>query len=204
MCGRKTGKMETSYLFEIKRQLVHLLVGFAIALGVYHLEPVAGKYVVVPLLAAVSFMLVLPRIGAELKLHNHLLFHFERPKDIESFPYRGAIFYALGVSPAILLLDVNTACAIIAILSIGDSTSTIVGKSVGQIRIGHKSLEGSLAFIFFSFIGAWFFLPQQPVYALLLSFLGAVIELSNIYHDHLLMDDNLLVPIALTLAALLS
>lgn len=196
--------METSYFFEVKRQLVHLIVGVCITFGVYVLEPLVGKVIVLPLMLSVVVMLVLPRIGGELKVHNHLLVHFERPKDIRSLPYRGAIFYCLGITPAILLLDINTACAIIAILSIGDSTSTIVGRKYGRHRIGHKSIEGSIAFVFSSFFGALFFLPDDLIKAAVFALLGGLTELSNIRHDHLLLDDNLLVPIALTLVALLT
>ncbi len=196
--------METEYFFEVKRQLVHLILGVCITLGVYVLEPLAGKLIVLPLILSVVVMLALPRIGRELRIHNHLLFHFERPKDIQHFPYRGAIFYCLGITPAILLLDINTACAIIAVLSIGDSTSTIVGRRYGRHKIGHKSLEGFLAFIFFSFFGAVVFLPDSRVKAAMLALLGGLTELSNIRHNHPLVDDNLLVPVALTLVVLLT
>ncbi|MEA1925463.1 MAG: hypothetical protein U9M95_06300 [Candidatus Altiarchaeota archaeon] len=196
--------METSYFFEVKRQLVHLIVGVCIAFGVYVLEPLVGKLIILPLMLSVTVMLALPKAGEELRVHNHLLVHFERPRDIQNLPYRGAIFYCLGITPAILLLDVNTACAVIAILSIGDSTSTMVGKKYGRHRIGHKSLEGSVAFIFFSFFGALVFLPDDPVKAAVFALLGGLTELSNIQHDHLLLDDNLLVPLFLTLAALLT
>ena len=196
--------MDEEKTFEFKRQMVHLLVGVCIAFGVYVLEPYAGKLIVLPLILSVAVMLTLPRIGEDLRIHNHMLFHFERPKDIQQFPYRGAILYCLGVTPAILLLDINTACAIIAILSIGDSTSTLVGKSIGRIKIGHKSLEGFLAFVFFSFLGALFFLPDNPVKAAVFALLGGLVELSNVQHDHILVDDNLLVPLVLTLIALLT
>ena len=204
MCGRRTDKMETSYFFEVKRQLVHLLVGVCIAFGVHILEPLVGKLIVLPLMLSVVVMLILPKIGEEFRVHNHLLVHFERPRDIQNLPYRGAIFYCLGITPAILLLDINTACAIIAILSMGDSTSTMIGKKFGRHRIGHKSLEGSAAFIFFSFFGALFFLPDDPIKAAVFALLGGLVELSNVQHDHILVDDNLLVPMVLTLAAVLT
>ena len=195
--------MATDKPLEIRRQLVHLLLGLSIAVSVYILEPIYGKLIVWPLIIAILIMFILPEIGAELHIHNHLLFHFERPKDIAHFPYRGAITYGIGIIPTLLLLDVNTACAIIFILSVGDSVSTLVGKFYGRHRIGHKSLEGFLAFVFFSVPGAWFFLPNALEKALLLSTIGGLLELSNIYHDHVIVDDNLLVPIGLTMVALL-
>lgn len=203
MCGRKAYKVDSDKVLEIKRQLVHLLLGLSIAGVVFLLEPIYGKLIILPLLSVVVILFILPAVGAELKIHNHLLFHFERPKDIEHFPFRGAILYGLGVTPPILLLDINTACAIIAVLSVGDSTSTLLGKFYGKHRIGHKSVEGTVSFMFFSFFGALLFLPDNPLLAFTFAVLGGFIELSNVNKDHLFMDDNLLIPIGLTVVALL-
>ena len=192
-------------MLEIKRQLVHLTLGLSIATAVFFLEPVYGKLIILPLIMGVAVLIILPEIGAELRTHNHLLFHFERPKDIEHFPYRGAILYGIGISPAIMLLeDVNTACAIIAVLSVGDSASTLIGRSYGKHRIGHKSIEGLIGFIVFSFFGAWLFLQNDTAAAATYAVVGGLIELSNVGSDHILLDDNLIIPIGLTILALLT
>ncbi|MEA3254897.1 MAG: hypothetical protein U9Q22_03570 [Candidatus Altiarchaeota archaeon] len=203
MYGRKAGERDSDKMFEIKRQLAHLTLGLSIAAAVFFLEPVYGKLIIIPLLMGVSVLIILPELGAELKVHNHLLFHFERPKDIEHFPYRGAILYGIGITPAILLLDVNTACAIIAVLSVGDSASTLIGRSCGKHRVGHKSIEGFIGFIVFSFFGAWLFLQNDPLAAVTYAVVGGFIELSNVGSDHILLDDNLIIPLGLTIFTLL-
>lgn len=204
MYGRKADKMDSDRIFEIKRQFAHLILGLSIAVAVFFLEPIYGRLIAIPLLIGVAFLIILPELGAELKVHNHLLFHFERPKDIEHFPYRGAILYGIGITPAILLLDVNTACAIIAVLSVGDSASTLIGRSYGKHRVGHKSIEGFVGFIVFSFFGAWLFLQNDPLAAVTYAVVGGFIELSNAGSDHILLDDNLIIPIGLTIFALLT
>jgi len=195
--------MDSDKLLEIKRQFVHLILGLLIAVFIFLIEPLYGKFVVIPLILAAAVLFILPYIGTELRIHNYLQFHFERPKDIEHFPYRGAILYCIGIIPAILLLNINTACAIIAVLSVGDSTSTLIGSFYGNHRIGHKSIEGLAAFIFFSFLAGLIFLQNNTIMAIIFAVIGGIIELSNVYHDHIILDDNLLVPIGLTIVALL-
>lgn len=188
---------------EIRRQLVHLLLGVGIASGVWILKPIYGNYILIPLLVAVALMLILPKTGMELWIHNHLMKHFERPEHKEKFPYRGAATYGIGIAPAIYLLDLPIACAIIVILSVGDSVSNLIGRKFGKHKVGHKSVEGFLGFVFFSWIASLLFLWNQPATAFNLSLVGGVLELSNTYHNHAIVDDNLLVPLGLTVFAFL-
>ena len=124
--------------FEIKRQLIHLCGGVAIGLGVYLLKPVYGPLTAIPVLAGVLLFLILPKLGRLFHIHNHLMTRYERYTDIEAMPYKGAIYYGIGVAPAILLLETNMACAIIMVLSVGDSISTIVGKTIGRTPVGFR------------------------------------------------------------------
>jgi dolichol kinase len=180
---------------EFKRQMVHLLNGTAIALAVYFLKPIIGLLVLVPLIIALSLLYFVPRMMPDLKIANHLMYHFERRKDIAEFPFRGAIMYGLGVIFPIVLLDVQYGCAIILILSVGDAFSNLVGRKYGRHKVGHRSLEGSVGF----FISAWIAssLLVDPGHAALLSFVGMSIELFGWW------DDNLTIPGGLALLALL-
>ncbi len=191
MCGRKADRMKSDFVLEFKRQMVHLFLGLGITVAVYFFYPIYGNLILIPLMISVSIMIILPRIVSDLKVANHLLYHFERDHDIINFPFKGAIWYCIGIIFPILFLPLNIACAIIAVLSAGDSMSTIIGKFYGKYRIGHKSIEGFLGFIAFGFIPAVFFVP--PSSALVLAFLGAIIELVNF------IDDNFLVPVGLTI-----
>ena len=176
---------------EVKRQLVHLFFGLFIALCLFIFEPFLGRLVVLPLLIGVLLLFILQKFRNN-PISRFLIEHFERERDRQRFPYKGAILYGFGVSIPIIILDIAPACAIIAILSVGDSISTLVGKNFGSKRIGHKSIEGSLAFLFSSFFSALIFLPSMPEIVLLLSLIGALVELFSP------IDDNLSVPIFLT------
>jgi len=194
MSGKRINKMTTKehpdFLLELKRQLVHLFMGILISLSVYFLDPFMGRWVLLPLIVMLLFIFTLPRLITDIWLFNHLFLHFEREDDIMNFPFRGAFWYGVGIIPPILFLPLNPACAVIAVLSAGDSMSTIVGKFLGKRRYGHKSVEGFLSFFVFGFLAAAVFV--SPELALMFAFLGAVMEFLSF------IDDNLLIPLSLS------
>lgn len=183
---------------EVKRQLFHLLLGSAIALAVWLLKPAYGNFILIPLVAAVLLLLAAPKLAPKLGASNHLLTHFERKKDAKTFPYKGAIFYGVGIFFPIVLLPVELACIVVLILSVGDAASTLVGKFHGRVRIWDKTLEGSMAFVLFSFMASILFLKLSGRMDLIkevfvLNVIGALVEIQS------MVDDNLAVPLALTI-----
>jgi len=185
-----TDKERQEFLLELKRQLVHLSIGMVISLSVYFLYPSMGRFVLLPLIVVLSVIFTLPRGIIKMQPFNHLIFHFEREDDIMNFPFRGAFWYGVGILPPVLFLPLTPACAVIAVLSAGDSMSTIVGKFLGKRRFGHKSIEGFLSFFIFGFLAAGVFV--SPELAFLFAFLGAVMEFFSF------IDDNLLIPMGLS------
>ncbi|MBD3260747.1 MAG: hypothetical protein GF334_03585 [Candidatus Altiarchaeales archaeon] len=176
--------------FEFKRQLIHGLVGTCIAVAVWYLKPTYGRIIVLPLLLAVAVFYAIPKIGVNLHIHNFLIEKYEREKDKATLPYRGSIYYALGVAPAVFALPVELACAVVMTLSVGDAVSTIVGVKYGRVQISDKTLEGFIAFILVGVPAAALFasVPQ----AFMLAGVGAFIELFSPW------DDNLAIPWILT------
>ncbi len=179
-------------ILEIKRQLFHLCLGLSITFGVYFFRPIHGSFLTaLPLLIALVAMLSIPRVAPDLKISNHLLYHFERDHNLIKFPFKGAFWYGLGVIFPIFLLPLNIACAAIIVVSVGDSLSTLVGKFHGKYRVKDKSLEGFLAFVIFAFLGAAIFVDF--FLAITFAIFGGLIELL-----HPSFDDNFLIPTILT------
>ena len=178
---------------EFKRQMIHLLNGSAITAAVYFLKPVYGLWILVPLIIALFLLHAVPKFKPDFTIANHLMYHFERRKDIEEFPFKGAIYYGLGIMFPIVLLSTDYACAVIIILSVGDSVSNLVGRRYGRIRILDKSLEGSLAFYFSAWLAASVFV--DPGHAALMALVAAAIELFSFA------DDNVTIPLFLSLLA---
>lgn len=186
--------MDEKHLFELKRQAVHMLAGLAVSGIVYNIKPLVGGYILIPMALLVTGLYVIPRVGAHLPVVSHLLHHFEREHDKKNFPFRGAFWYNLGIIPPVMLLPLNTACAVIVVLSIGDAMSTVFGRAYGKHKIGNKSVEGFLAFALFSAAAASFFVT--PYVALALAIAGGLIEFIHWF------DDNFLIPVGLTAIAL--
>lgn len=180
---------DREFTLELKRQLAHLFLGLAIAYVVYHIK---SNLILIPLAVTLFLLYIIPKTTPNLKISNHLLYHFERDHDKINFPFKGPIWYGIGIMPPILFLPIDVACAVIAILSVGDSTSTLIGKFLGRVRIGEKSLEGFLAFLIFSLPAALLFISNWQL-ALTLALSGAIIEFFTF------MDDNFLIPAGLTI-----
>jgi len=185
------------FILETKRQLVHLFLGLTIAFVVYHLIPIMGYLILIPLLIALALLYIVPKKWPDLRIANHLIIHFERDDDAISCPFKGSIWYGIGIIPPLLLslaniMPLRVACAIIAVLSVGDSTSTWFGKFFGRIRIGHKSLEGFLAFFVFGSLSVLLFVQNYRL-ALILGFAGAILEFFTP------IDDNFFIPLGLTI-----
>ncbi|ODS35542.1 MAG: hypothetical protein A7316_03690 [Candidatus Altiarchaeales archaeon WOR_SM1_86-2] len=188
--------MDKDLELEIKRNLFHLFLGVGIAISVCLSKPLFDWMTAIPFIVASVVMLILPgiKIKAVQEIISNIFYKFERKKDIERFPFKGAIWFAVGVTIPVLFIppgDVNVVCAIIMVLSVGDSLSTLVGRVYGKHPIGSKSVEGTTAFIISGFIGALVFVDSML--ALTFAFVGAAVELIPI------IDDNLLIPLFLTI-----
>jgi dolichol kinase len=112
----------------------------------------------------------------------------ERPG---AFPLSGAVFFFLGTFCAFLLYSPIHAAAAVAVLALGDSVSTVVGKFWGKHKLPinkSKSWEGSLAFFAASLFALLLFV--QPEKAILVAGLTAAVEMLP------RLDDNFTVPIA--------
>jgi dolichol kinase len=193
--------MDRIFILETKRQAVHLCLGLTISALLYYLMPTLGILILAPLIIALLGLYYVPKLWPNLRIANHLISHFERDNDAEHFPFKGSIWYGLGIIPPITavaarLIPLEVACAIIAVLSVGDSTCTWVGKFFGKIRIGHKSLEGFLTFAILGGLAVLIYVQNYPL-ALIFGFGGAILEL------YTLMDDNFFIPFGLTVSYIL-
>lgn len=179
----------TELRFEIKRQLVHMSGGALISVLAFVLKPVYGWLVVLPVIAGIAVFLLIPKTIPELKMSNHVLFHFERKEDLKCFPYRGAVYFGLGILFPLALLPTAPACAAIIVLSVGDAFSTVFGKWFGRKKKG-KTIEGFAAFVLSSFLAALFYVDVKT--AVLFSVAGALAEIQ----PHV--NDNISIPLILS------
>ena len=180
---------------EIKRQLIHLIFGLLLLIIVLQLNEFnffVFSFIILVSLVAVSFFLKTQKKNFLLKI----IMQVERVNE-KHLPGFGAIMFFLGffLLATFNLVFHNKNIIVFALipLIIGDAFSTVIGSKFGKIKImKNKTLEGSLAFIISSFIVLYLFQPEKIILAGIISVSGALIEL-------LPLNDNLSIPIGLTL-----
>jgi len=169
--------------------------GIIISILALFIKPVIGVLVIFPVIGGIIVFLSIPRMFPQIKAHHHLLYHFERKEDLEKFPYKGAIFFGIGILFPLILLPTKPAVAVILILSVGDAFSTMIGKT-SRLKIHQgKSIEGLAAFIISSIIASSMIVDIKT--ALVFSVTGGIIELFA------KINDNIAIPAALSILYIL-
>ncbi len=176
-------------LLELGRKLVHIVFGTFIFFVAYFY----GAYS----LAALCFIALLFGIpvalliksGVEFPIFSLAVELFGRER--EKLPGKGVFMFFAGafLASLIAMFVNNSAIAYLALLPaiLGDGLATIIGKRFGRHRIvKHKSVEGSTAFFFASFI-ALFLASNSLLAAFTVALLATVAEILPI-------DDNLILP----------
>jgi len=177
---------------EVKRQLVHILLGISIVLLLrFDLINALILFIIVIIGFVLSFL--------SRKFHIPIIYEFlktlDRKKDLEKIPGKGAIFYILGAFLAVLLFPKDIAMASIMILAFGDSVSRLVGP-YGYLKHpfhSEKFLEGVIAGAVAAFFGALIFVSWLE--ALIASVVAMLIEGLDLEANNFKIDDNLLIPV---------
>ncbi len=182
--------------FEFRRKAVHLLLGLLfIALintkNVF-LERYMALIFAVALAAAISLSAVCKYLKPRLLMR--FLEIFDKPKDLEKFPGKGAVFYLMGMLSTLLLFDRKIASAAIIILAVGDPVAHFFGRYYGKTKhiINKKKLlEGTLAGIFFGGLAASLFVPWPfAFFGAAFGMIAEAVELELIN-----LDDNFFIPL---------
>ena len=171
-------------IFELKRQVVHLVVGIAIvslfAAGFFN--PINFSLILI-----IGFLLALISRKIKIPLISYFLNSFEREN---VFPAKGLLLMGVGSLLAVLLFETKIALASIMILALGDSVSCIVGTYWGKYTLTHsdKHIEGMLAGIIAATIGASYFV--SPLFGFIAAFVVLFAELYDFK-----INDNIYIPI---------
>jgi len=116
----------------------------------------------------------------------------ERPNTL---PFKGAIEFFIGCFLATVIFEPITAIAAIAVLSLSDAVSTLIGSYHGKHKLPvnkKKTFEGSAAFFLTSIFVLWFFV--NPLKAIIVAILATFAEMIP------KIDDNLTVPLTVGIA----
>ena len=177
---------------EVKRQLLHIFLG---AILVFLLNFDLINATIIFIIFIIGLVLSLLNRKFRIPLIYQLLQIFDRKKDIEQFPAKGAVFYFFGVFLVVLIFPKDIAMASIMILALGDSVSRLVGQ-YGYLKHpfhSEKFFEGLVAGVIAGFLGALFFVPW--LLALIGSIVSMLIEGIDLRIKGFKIDDNLLIPL---------
>jgi dolichol kinase len=178
---------------ERRRQFIHMLSGVVLGLLLY--LGILNK-ITAPILFLIGSLICWRCKQNRIPVIYSFLRYFEREKDLEKFPGKGALFFLGGATLVILLFPKDIALASILILAFGDSVSHLVGRygSIKHPFNSKKYVEGSVAGAVVAFIAA-FVILNNPIEAGLAAVLAMFVEGLNIELWEKKVDDNLLVPL---------
>lgn len=170
---------------EFLRKIVHLFVGIWISLIILLVEKeLTIKLFSLAIIVGLIWSETLIR-GFHIPLISSIIDRLERQ---EVIPGKGALFFVVSALICTIFFPSRVAFIAILVLSILDSTATIVGKRFGRMRIyNKKSIEGALSGSLITATVLLIFLPI-PLSILISVFAGFVELISPI-------DDNLLIPV---------
>lgn len=117
-----------------------------------------------------------------------------------TFRPSGAPYLIAGALAVTILFPRIIAMTALSVMLVGDTFAALVGRKLGRhkINMGAKSIEGSIAFWFFSSIVLLIFCHyyRQPFSFLLGGTFGITLAtFAEIYENRLHIDDNLSIPV---------
>tara|TARA_Y100000310_G_scaffold213611_1_gene214559 strand:+ start:4450 stop:5040 length:591 start_codon:yes stop_codon:yes gene_type:complete len=178
-------------LFELRRQIFHILVGIAIILGVLFIPyaKIIGLIVLIfgGLMSFMTGKFHIPIISNSLNL-------FERQCNVR-VPGRGVLFFFVGSLLVLQLFSLDIALASIMILTFADPISHFIGQHFGKTILLNKRkyLEGSFWGVLIGGGFASFFI--HPLLAFSGAFIAMFLESVELAMAGETIDDNLLIPL---------
>lgn len=155
---------------EINRKLLHILSGCAIPAGILYIPkiPRASEFLPMIILGLLLFgSILLELVRFRMPAIQKIFYTFagsmlrsEEDKKITGATY---IFASAFLCTIIFREHPHISFIVLNLFILGDAVAAIVGLSIGRIRIGKKSLEGSLACFLFCLSFFFFVFPYVPL-----------------------------------------
>lgn len=178
---------------ELRRQLAHMATGTAI---LFLLKANLLNATVLAFILAAGGIIAIIIKRVEIPFVKPVLHFFERENDLKIFPGKGAFFFILGCTLALIFFSPNIAMASIAVMTYGDAVTTLAGKYFGQIKNPfnqEKHLEGTVLAIIVSTVIAFAFIDFPR--AFFGSAVGMIFESLTIRFIDKVIDDNVIIPV---------
>lgn len=200
---------------EINRKLLHIFSGTLIPAGIFYIPLIEGYSPLTPIIilgvftvGSIFFEYLRFRNAALQRVFASIGSGVLRSSERNTLTGSTYIFMSAFLCSVIFMDHPHIAFIALSLFILGDAAAALVGISIGRIKIGKKSLEGSAACFFLGLLLFFFVYPQIPL--LLDSWLGVVplpliiiASLSNTlfelfpisFGNRLKINDNLSVPL---------
>lgn len=210
MSHRKEGVVNNKnslILFEVRRKLVHIFVGSFLSVLIYK------DFYFLPacifLIGGGFFLTFLIKKEIKIPIFYNFVLSFERKKEIEKFPLKGALLFLMGCLLSYLIFGLYFASkevAIVAILTlaIGDSIVAIYGTSFGKLKFPiseKKHIDATILGIILNTIIIYFIFKIEFAAVFLASFVSLFLEYIVPFEKiergivGYIFDDNILIPL---------
>ncbi len=200
---------------EINRKLLHVFSGTLIPAGMFYIPMIDGYSSFTPVI--VLGLLTLGSILLEyLRFHNAVVQKLFtaigsgvlRKSEKDTFTGSTYIFMSAFLCSIIFINHLHIAFIALSLFILGDAVAALVGISMGRIKIGKKSLEGSAACFILGLLLFFFVYPQVPLLLnqwhgsvplpliFIASFANTIFELFPVgFGEKIKINDNLSVPL---------
>ena len=208
---------------EINRKLLHGLAVF-LPMGIFYGSQLTGQtQLIVSIFFTILFLFSLVIDLIRLKAASVESFFFRyfgsMMRDTEKKQLTGAT-YVMGGSAICSWIALyglkGTACVLVALtlFILGDAIAALVGKAIGRIKVGDKTLEGSIGCFVFGVLFSLLVFPILPGFQdawggpfsipqiIFISASVSLLELFSIRVGTLTLNDNLYVPAVVSLLAI--
>lgn len=171
---------------ETKRKIFHLFALLLWLIPIYFFPFWLTTFIF--LLVIFLNILTLLKVGINrLSFYYEFVYMLERERNY-SKPGIQALWANFGIFLSFLLFGKEPAMVSVVVLAVGDAFASIVGMKYGKRKIGNRTLEGTFAFFFSTFLVLSLFVGLWE--ALLVSLSSALVEALPIK-----LDDNFTVPL---------
>lgn len=180
----------------IYRNLYHLFFGLLFPVGYYF----GSKWVTVIFTSVLLLLMVVFEVNRFKKpgFNKWIFEHFSGfVKSKESKQLTGTTYFLSGALLTVIFFPKFIAVTSLTFMALGDVGAAIIGRKIGKIKVGDKSLEGTLTFFAIAFLSGLFLLHLEKIHpqlSLIMVTVGAltsaIIELLP-----LPLDDNFSVPL---------
>ncbi len=161
--------------------------------------PVIASLIGVPAVGTLIFLIALVYTvselwrleGRHLTLVSAVTRHAASQSELHGFA-AAPLYFAGGILFTLIVFPYQASSAAIAMFCLGDSAASLFGGLISTSLPFNKgkTWEGSLAGLFFAFLGGMFFLPTKPLVALAGAAIAMTVEVLP-----LPINDNVLIPV---------